>query len=68
MGNDAESDLFALLNCWDDLDSAINRVVTAQPRQLSEACDRLETTRVALRDQMRKYAFATANAKHGARP
>lgn len=55
-----EADVFALLDKWDHLDSAINRVVTALPGQMTEAAVRLETERLQFRERIYKFTKAHA--------
>lgn len=54
-------DLLMLLGNWDELDIAINRVVVAQPSQMTAAAANLEQSRAAFRDLIQSYAFDAAS-------
>ena len=49
--------VFELLTAWDELDSAVDRIVTALPGQMTTAAERLEAERLRFRHHIRAYAF-----------
>ncbi len=40
----------SLLEAWDEMDRAANRMITALPFQMTEAAERLEAARKAMRE------------------
>lgn len=51
-----QAELFApVIMAWNDMDNAAQRVLTAQPFQMTEAADRLNKARLALREAIQKY-------------
>lgn len=45
-----QEDFSKLLQAWDELDQAANRIVTALPFQMTEAAERLEVARKGMRE------------------
>lgn len=52
-----KAEIIELIDAWDDLDSAINRTVTALPGQMTAASERLETERSRFRKMMHEFAL-----------
>lgn len=47
-----------VLNTWDDLNIAIQRLLTSQPSEMSEAAENLDVRRRAFDQAIRKDALA----------
>lgn len=54
-----------LLTAWDDVSAAIDRVVTAQPANMTAAAEELERSRRVMRDRMNGYALDAMTKKAG---
>ncbi len=57
------SDVIELLEAFDDLDSAAQRVLTALPSQMTHAAERLELERVRMRVALQKYSMNLVKKK-----
>lgn len=61
-----ENPIYEILDLWDDLDGAIDRVITALPGQMTDASTRLEAERLRFRERLQKYAFNASSATKAA--
>lgn len=52
-----EDAIVDLIDTYDGLDGAIDRIVTAQPSQMTDAAFRLETERRRFRKQLQDFAM-----------
>ena len=59
--------LMSVLDAWNDLDGAINRILTALPGQMTSASERLDAERLTFRKLLQDTAMAAARAKSAAK-
>jgi len=58
-------EMFELLAKWDDVDAAINRIVTAQPAQMTAAAERLQDARIVMRGKLQQLLVPGKGPSHG---
>lgn len=49
--------LTVLLNAWDEMDNAAQKMATSLPSQMTAAVDNLEVKRLGMRKALQDYAY-----------